>query len=139
MTDWYAEVGRPGNGVRASIWIAAVAVSLLVNWSGAVQLESLLSEGRAYAPAKKENVRELDVRVLPLEDRFVEANPEVPTTADSSAVGRRFHDRLDLLHVVDVESRNSVVVLGGVIEHDSHWLISQSNAELSRASSRASA
>jgi hypothetical protein len=29
----------------------------------------------------------------------------------------RLHDRLDLLHVVDVEGGHAVVVFGGMIEH----------------------
>ena len=33
----------------------------------------------------------------------------------------RFHDRLDLLHVIDVQGGDSVVVFGGMIENDSHW------------------
>ncbi len=79
MTDWYAEVGRPGRFSRTAIWVVAIAVSVLVNGSVAVQLESFLMEGRSQLPQKNEEVRALDVRVLPLEDRFVEANPEVPT------------------------------------------------------------
>ena len=31
-----------------------------------------------------------------------------------------FHDRLDLLHVVDVEGGQAVIVLGGVIEQQTH-------------------
>ena len=33
---------------------------------------------------------------------------------------RRLHDRLDLLHVVDVERREAVGVFGGVVEQDPH-------------------
>ena len=32
-----------------------------------------------------------------------------------------FHDRLDLLHVVDVERRNAVIVFGGVIQDNAKW------------------
>ena len=41
---------------------------------------------------------------------------------DHRAVGLRrgFHDGLDLFQVVDVESRNAVAVLGGVVEQLAH-------------------
>ena len=40
-------------------------------------------------------------------------------TGESVSFGR-LHDRLDLLHVVDIERGHAVVVFGGMIEQNSH-------------------
>jgi len=79
VTDWHAEVGRPKRFIRVSIWIAAVVLSLGLNWMGALQLESMLHSEHSFSPRDRSENRALDIRVIPFEERFVEANPEVPS------------------------------------------------------------
>ncbi len=86
MIDWFAEVARPRPVFRGGIRVAAVGISLLVNWSGAVRIDSLLREGRSAAAESAKRETSIDLRVVPFEERFVEPNPEVPVNQPDETV-----------------------------------------------------
>jgi hypothetical protein len=79
MTDWFAEIGRPRRGVRAAVWLAAIGISVAVNWSGAWRLDAEFDRLARKPPDRPAEEPSVEVWVEPFEERFVEANPEVPT------------------------------------------------------------
>lgn len=85
MTDWFGQVGRRKPLMRAGVWVLAAAVSLGVNWVAASKLDSTFEEWSTRDPAVTSS-RNIEVYVQPFEERFVEANPNLPSNPPDETV-----------------------------------------------------
>jgi len=79
MTDWFGQVERRKPWLRAGVWILAVVVSLGINWMVAKELDSTFERWSMRDPAEPRQDRDIQVYVQPMEERFVEANPNLPS------------------------------------------------------------
>jgi len=86
MTDWFGQVEGRKPWMRGGIWILAVAVSLGVNWTVARQLDSTFEQWSMREPSAPPPVRDMEVYVQPFEERFVEANPNLPSNPPDETV-----------------------------------------------------
>jgi len=79
MTDWFGEVRGPRPIARAAAWVLAIGISVGVNWTGARQLDAAFDGLSQREASKPKQNREIEVWVEPMEQRFVEANPNRPS------------------------------------------------------------
>ncbi|MGE9291548.1 MAG: hypothetical protein ACQKBT_11190 [Puniceicoccales bacterium] len=86
MTDWFGEVGRRKPVSKAVVWILAVVASLGINWSVAKKLDSSFDQMAVRSAAEKKNNRDIEVYVEPFDERFVEANPNLPSNPPDETV-----------------------------------------------------
>ena len=86
MTDWFGEVGGRKPVAKTVVWILAVVASLLINWTVAKKLDSSFDQLAVRSPAEKKANREMEVYVEPYEQRFVEANPNLPSNPPDDTV-----------------------------------------------------
>lgn len=79
MTDWFGEVGRRKPVWRWGVWILALAASLAVNWSVAKKLDQSFAQLSFEKSPDRKPERSIEVMIEPFEERFVEANPNLPS------------------------------------------------------------
>lgn len=86
MTDWFGEVRGRKPVAKVVVWSLAVVISLAVNRWVAVKLEASFSQLAIRSVTPRETAREIEVAFEPWEERFVEANPNVPSNTPDETV-----------------------------------------------------
>ncbi len=86
MTDWFGDVAGRKPWVRTVVWVLAIVGSLAFNWVVAEKLNATFEQLAVRDHSAKEEGRDVLVYVEPFEERFVEANPNLPSNPPDETV-----------------------------------------------------
>tara|TARA_R100000027_G_scaffold37442_1_gene27530 strand:- start:3888 stop:4964 length:1077 start_codon:yes stop_codon:yes gene_type:complete len=86
MTDWFGEVAERKPVSKVVVWGLAILISLAANWWLAVKMESTFEQLAVRSVTPREAQRDIEIVMEPFEERFVEANPDVPSNTPDETV-----------------------------------------------------